>query len=62
LLGDPQTRRRLGAAARLEVERHFSVGVLCAAHADLYAAVASEARAALGRRAPVAGEPWSAPR
>jgi len=58
LLHDGDLGRRLGSAARLEVERRFSVGALGAAHVELYETVRREARA---RRTTVAAhEPRSA--
>jgi glycosyltransferase involved in cell wall biosynthesis len=39
LLGDEHERRRLGNAARADVERRFSVAALVRAHLDLYSAV-----------------------
>jgi glycosyltransferase involved in cell wall biosynthesis len=62
LLRDPELGRRLGAAARRDAERRFSVGALGAAHAELYATVGREARAARGAYAQAASEPRSAAR
>lgn len=58
LLSDRDFGRRLGAAARLEVERGFSITTLVAAHLALYQSVVREARS---RRQPVAArEPRNA--
>jgi glycosyltransferase involved in cell wall biosynthesis len=60
LLHDRDLGRRLGAAARLEVERRFSIGALVAAHLELYDAVLRGARSrgpAVGAREPRSAAP-----
>ncbi|MFT8245531.1 glycosyltransferase [Roseomonas sp. BN140053] len=42
LLGDPEERRRLGAAARRRVEAHFTVGRMRAAFEGIYAELATQ--------------------
>ena len=46
LLGDPAQRRRLGAAARARVQRHFAPAALTAAHLSLYERVLGGAQLA----------------
>jgi glycosyltransferase involved in cell wall biosynthesis len=62
LLANPLERAALGAAARADMQRRFSIQAMVSAHLDLYSAVLREPVAAEAARRAAAREPRETPR
>ncbi len=62
LLANPLERAALGAAARADMQRRFSIQAMVSAHLDLYSAVLREPVAAEAARRATAREPRETPR